>query len=146
VIGTQAERPDTIRTARVPFRRFISGHACHGARSSSERCFGVAGAGHTAHQRAALRYAWPSGDWGSLPVEGGIEAAYRATTGCGARPRKLRHEIEQRLNRYRSPFRTAETFLVEDSSIRATPGAAVRVVNLTAKLRAAGPVATPMRP
>ena len=27
---------------------------------------------------------------------------------------KLRGEIEERLNRYRSPFRTAETFLVEE--------------------------------
>ena len=24
------------------------------------------------------RYAWPSGDWGILPLEGGIEAAYKA--------------------------------------------------------------------
>jgi propionyl-CoA carboxylase beta chain len=27
--------------------------------------------------RLPFRYAWPSGDWGSLPLEGGIEAAYR---------------------------------------------------------------------
>ena len=25
-----------------------------------------------------MRYAWPSASWGSLPLEGGIEAAYRA--------------------------------------------------------------------
>ena len=28
--------------------------------------------------RFGFRYAWPSGRWGSLPLEGGIEAAYRA--------------------------------------------------------------------
>ena len=27
------------------------------------------------------RYCWPSGDWGSLPIEGGIEVAYRAELG-----------------------------------------------------------------
>ena len=41
--------------------------------------FGVAGAAPP--QRSAsycVRYAWPSASWGSLPLEGGIEAAYRA--------------------------------------------------------------------
>ncbi len=28
--------------------------------------------------RATCRFAWPSGDWGSLPIEGGIEVAYKA--------------------------------------------------------------------
>src|SRR5215470_10229415 len=40
--------------------------------------FGVAGAAHRNQSRYCMRYAWPSGRWGSLPLEGGIEAAYRA--------------------------------------------------------------------
>ena len=32
---------------------------------------------HGDHSRLNLRYAWPSGDWGSLPIAGGLEAAYR---------------------------------------------------------------------
>ena len=40
--------------------------------------FGVAGAAHKNGGRYCPRYAWPSGRWGSLPLEGGIEAAYRA--------------------------------------------------------------------
>ena len=27
--------------------------------------------------RLRYRIAWPSGEWGSLPIEGGVEAAYR---------------------------------------------------------------------
>jgi acetyl-CoA carboxylase carboxyltransferase component len=37
--------------------------------------FGVAGAAHRNQSRYCMRYAWPSGRWGSLPLEGGIEAA-----------------------------------------------------------------------
>jgi len=41
------------------------------------RVYGVAGAGHQNHERFNLRMAWPSGEWGSLPIEGGVAAAYR---------------------------------------------------------------------
>ena len=41
------------------------------------KAFGVAGAGHGNTSMVNLRYAWPSADWGSLPIEGGIEAAYK---------------------------------------------------------------------
>ena len=50
-----------------------------------------------------LRYAWPSGDWGSLPIEGGIEAAYRRELEAADDPVALRAEIEERLNAVRSP-------------------------------------------
>jgi acetyl-CoA carboxylase carboxyltransferase component len=146
VIGTEAEKAGTIRygaralaaiyQARVPFCSVII-----------RKVFGVAGAGHTPHHRLHYRYAWPSGDWGSLPVEGGIEAAYRAELDAAPAREKLRHEIEERLNRYRSPFRTAETFLIEEIvDPRDTRPLLCEFANLAAKLREVGPVATPMRP
>jgi acetyl-CoA carboxylase carboxyltransferase component len=64
--------------------------------------------------RLALRYAWLSGWWGSLPLEGGIEAAYRADIEGAEDPKAKLREIEDRLNKLRSPFRTAETFQVEE--------------------------------
>jgi len=78
------------------------------------KAFGVAGAAHSNAERLQVRYAWPSGDWGSLPIEGGIEAAYRRDLEAAEDPVKLRAEIEERLNAVRSPFRTAERFMVED--------------------------------
>ena len=78
------------------------------------KVFGVAGAAHGDHSRLNLRYAWPSGDWGSLPIEGGIEAAYRRELEAAEDPAALRAEIEERLNAVRSPFRTAERFGVEE--------------------------------
>jgi acetyl-CoA carboxylase carboxyltransferase component len=146
VIGVEAEKAGTIRygaralsaiyQARVPFCSIIV-----------RKVFGVAGAGHTPHHRLHYRYAWPSGDWGSLPVEGGIEAAYRAELDVAPDRDELRIEIEGRLNRYRSPFRTAETFLIEEIiDPRDTRPLLCEFANLTAKLREPGPVATPMRP
>jgi acetyl-CoA carboxylase carboxyltransferase component len=61
-----------------------------------------------------MRYAWPSANWGSLPLEGGIEAAYRADIADAADPDAKLKEIEDRLNKLRSPFRSAERFWVEE--------------------------------
>jgi acetyl-CoA carboxylase carboxyltransferase component len=146
VIGPEAEKAGTIRQgaralaamyqAKVPWCSIII-----------RKVFGVAGAGHTPHHRLHYRYAWPSGDWGSLPVEGGIEAAYRAELDVAPDREKLRLEIEERLNRYRSPFRTAETFLVEEIiDPRDTRLLLCEFANLAAKLREPGPVTMPMRP
>lgn len=76
--------------------------------------FGVAGAVHKPAGRFTMRYAWLSAYWGSLPLEGGIEAAYRAEIEAAADPKAKLGEIEERLNKLRSPFRSAETFGVEE--------------------------------
>jgi acetyl-CoA carboxylase carboxyltransferase component len=78
------------------------------------KVFGVAGAAHGNAQRLNLRYAWPSGDWGSLPLEGGIEAAYRRALEESDDPDKLRQEILDRFEAIRSPLRTAEAFGIEE--------------------------------
>src|SRR5262249_42644824 len=76
--------------------------------------FGVAGAVNQPAGRFSIRYAWLSARWGSLPLEGGIEAAYRAEIDAAPdRPAKIA-EIEDRLQKLRSPFRTAEPFWVEE--------------------------------
>jgi acetyl-CoA carboxylase carboxyltransferase component/acyl-CoA synthetase (AMP-forming)/AMP-acid ligase II len=113
VVGTEAEREATIRhgartiaaivQARVPWCSVLL-----------RRVFGIAGAAHHPATRHGMRFAWPSGDWGSLPLEGGIEAAYQAELEASEDPDARRAEIEARLNLVRSPFRTAEAFLVED--------------------------------
>lgn len=78
------------------------------------RVFGVAGAGHGRTTGLNFRYAWPSGDWGSLPLEGGIEAAYKRDLAAALDPEKLRAELEERFNAIRSPLRTAEMFGIEE--------------------------------
>ena len=97
--------------------------------------------------RLAIRYAWLSAWWGSLPLEGGIEAAYRAEIDAAADPRAKLAEIEARLNAMRSPFRTAETFWVEEIvDPRDTRQLLCEFANLAEPLRNPGPRAFSMRP
>ena len=53
-------------------------------------------------------------DWGSLPIEGGVQAAYRRDIEAADNPDARRRELEDMLEQYRSPFRTAEAFGVEE--------------------------------
>ena len=78
------------------------------------KTFGVAGAGHSNHTRSSPRYAWPSGEWGSLPIEGGVEAAYKRQIQASDDPDKLREELEAGLASLRDPILTAEAFGIEE--------------------------------
>jgi acetyl-CoA carboxylase carboxyltransferase component len=112
VIGVEAERAGTIRRgaralaaiyqARTPWVSVLV-----------RKVFGVAGAAHGNAQALNLRFAWPSGDWGSLPLEGGVQAAYRRDLEAAEDPAALEAQIMARLDAVRSPFRTAEAFGVE---------------------------------
>jgi acetyl-CoA carboxylase carboxyltransferase component len=109
--------------------------------------FGVAGAAHQNGGRYCTRYAWPSGRWGSLPLEGGIEAAYRADLDAAPDPKERMTEIEERLNKLRSPFRSAETFWIEEIvDPRDTRPLLCEFANLAAPLRRSGPSEHRMRP
>ena len=78
------------------------------------KAFGVAGAANQKPGSRHLRYAWPSGDWGSLPIEGGIEVAYKQEIENAPDPDAHLAKIKERLNRLRSPFRSAEHFEIEE--------------------------------
>ena len=54
------------------------------------------------------RYAWVSGHWGSIHIEGGTDAAFRRMIESSPDPDAKRDEIEQMFRRLSSPFRTAE--------------------------------------
>lgn len=112
-IGLTAEKAGAIRRgaraaaavyqARVPMAEVVV-----------RRIFGVGGAGQVNRHRYSRQWAWPSGDWGSLPVEGGIEAAYKADLAGSDDPDQLLKEIHERLEAIRSPLRTAEKYGVPD--------------------------------
>ncbi|RZS78635.1 acyl-CoA carboxylase subunit beta [Pigmentiphaga kullae] len=78
------------------------------------KCFGVAGGSVIDRSGLNFKIAWPSASWGSLPIEGGVKAAYRADIQGAADPAAREAEIEAELRALSSPFRTAEAFAVED--------------------------------
>lgn len=146
VIGTRSEKAATIRhgaralaalyQAKVPWCSILI-----------RKVFGVAGAGHSNAERFQYRYAWPSGDWGSLPLEGGIEAAYKSDLAKADNPDEMLADIETRLNQVRSPFRTAERFSVEELiDPRDTRPLLCEFANISAPLRKTGAASFTMRP
>ena len=78
------------------------------------KCYGMAGMGATDKNGLDLKIAWPTAEWGSLPVEGGVAAAFRRDIQAAADPKAREQEIEAELRALASPFRTAEAFGVEE--------------------------------
>ncbi len=113
MIGLEAERAATIRWG-VRAMAAINQSTMPWCTVITRNVFGVAGAAHVPAGRFSMRYAWPSAWWGSLPLEGGIEAAYRAEIDAAPDKAAKMAEIEARLTALRSPFRSAEAFGIEE--------------------------------
>ena len=146
LIGLQSEQEATIR------------HGSHALAALGEcttpfcsvvirKAFGVAGAANNKAGSFHYRYAWPSGDWGSLPIEGGIEVAYKAE--LAEAPDRDAHlaAIKERLNKVRSPFRTAEAFDIEEIiDPRDTRPLLCKWAGFAARVRRGSRPAAPYRP
>ncbi len=145
-IGVAAEQAGTIRhgsralaaihQARVPWCSVIL-----------RKAFGIAGAAHMNGGRYNVRFAWPSAQWGSLPLAGGVEAAYKAEIEAASDPAARLREIEERLQRLSSPIRSAERFFIEDIvDPRETRALLCDFAERAAVLRQAGAPTFGMRP
>lgn len=99
--GTQALV--AIRQSHVPWCAIVM-----------RKAYGMAALTQRNGSASVTRYAWPSAEWGSLPIAGGVQAAYRAEIEASEDPDATRSEIETRLARVQSPLRTAEAFGVEE--------------------------------
>ncbi len=113
MVGTQAEAEATLREGM----RCV--YACAQATVPVftvviRKCYGMAGMGTTAKNGLDFKIAWPSAEWGSLPVEGGVAAAYRREIAKAPDPAQREREIEAELRALASPFLTAEAFGVEE--------------------------------
>ena len=78
------------------------------------KCYGMAGMATCNKNDIDFKIAWPSGEWGSLPVEGGVAAAFRREIAAAPDPKAREKELETELRAYASAFRTAEAFAVEE--------------------------------
>jgi acetyl-CoA carboxylase carboxyltransferase component len=113
LVGTKAEEAATLREgmgavyvslqATVPMLTVVV-----------RKCYGMAGMGMCGKGGLDFKIAWPSGEWGSLPVEGGVAAAYRREIESAPDPKAREQEIEEELRLYASSFRSAEHFAVEE--------------------------------
>ncbi|MFI4974475.1 MAG: acyl-CoA carboxylase subunit beta [Caulobacterales bacterium] len=107
MVGPEAERSGieragarlvaTVCNSRMPWITIVIG-----------KLYGVAGQCHHRPSGMFRRYAWPSANWGSMHISGGVSAAYRREIEAAPDPDAKRQEIEARLQALASPFRTAE--------------------------------------
>src|SRR5262249_5482964 len=84
-VGLEAERSGTIRHG-VRAMAAIEQSTVPWCSVIVRNSFGVAGGAHRPTGRYVARYAWLSAAWGSLPLAGGVEAAYRAEIDAAADP------------------------------------------------------------
>jgi len=113
LIGRPGESAGTLR-AGVKAAAAINDSQVPWATVVVRRLYGVAGGAHQDFSRFCFRIAWPSGEWGSLPIEGGVAAAYRREIEAADDPAAHRKAIEERLIALRDPFSAAEAFAVEE--------------------------------
>jgi acetyl-CoA carboxylase carboxyltransferase component len=144
-IGLRGETTNTVRhgTRAVLAISQFTGPWCSVV---VRNAFGLAGASHQPEGLPGMRFAWPSARWGSLPIEGGIEAAYRAEIEEAEDPAARRQAIYEQLEAIQDPVRTAEVYDVEDLvDPRDTRPLLCRFANLAAPLRTSGRVPLAIR-
>ncbi|MEE8433387.1 MAG: carboxyl transferase domain-containing protein [bacterium] len=113
MVGSRAEQAGTLREgmrcvyvalqATVPILTVVI-----------RKCYGMAGMATCDKNGLDMQIAWPSAEWGSLPIEGGVAAAYRREIEAAPDPKQREEEIEEELRAFNSPFLTAEAFQVEE--------------------------------
>jgi len=116
--GLAAEREGTV-TAALRASAAVEQSSVPWIAVVLRRCFGLAGGMLTPWVGASgvalpHRFAWPSARWGSLPIEGGVAAAYKREIEAAPDPRALREQLEAQYHGLASPMRTAERFGVVD--------------------------------
>lgn len=118
-VGTVAERTATMRwgveltkayyTTTVPLFSVIV-----------RKTYGVAGGVMVDCRDPNMRVAWPSGEWGSLPLDGGIDVGHahelrQIEKERGVQARKERYsELQTTYRRLMNPVRTANHFGIEE--------------------------------
>lgn len=110
-IGSESEQAGTIRfgvealvaamQSRVPWASVIV-----------RKSFGVAAGIHLGP--GSTTFAWPSAEFGAMPIEGGVALAYRKEIAAAPDPEARRRELEDELAQAQSVFPRAEEFGVHE--------------------------------
>ncbi|KAK5053139.1 hypothetical protein LTR84_002113 [Exophiala bonariae] len=118
-IGTVAERSATMKWG-VELAKAYYSTTTPIFSVITRRVFGVAGGVMLDSREPIMRVAWPSGNWGSLPLDGGIEVGHRHELKTirekdGEEGWKRRYkELEDEYIRLINPVRTAQPYNIEE--------------------------------
>jgi acetyl-CoA carboxylase carboxyltransferase component len=105
------------------------------------KAFGFGGAamcGYGAKQTLTL--AWPTVEFGSIPADSGVLAAYGRQIAAAEDPEKMRRELEAQFAEYSGPYPAAGSLNVDDViDPRETRPRIIRALNLALNRRSASP-------
>lgn len=113
MIGPDAERSGVlrkgVRAVQAIHRASVPVYTIQVRRS-----YGLAGQATGSTNFRSVRLAWPSGTWGDMPLEGGVEASFRDEIERAVDPAAKRRELLESFAEQSSPWRTVEKFGVEE--------------------------------
>ena len=90
--------------------------------------------------KQTLTLAWPTVDFGSIPVDSGVLAAYSAQLAAAKDPEALRKELEEKYLEYCGPYPAAGIFNIDDViDPRETRPRVIRAFRLARERRCAPP-------
>ncbi|MCF6110415.1 acyl-CoA carboxylase subunit beta [Mesorhizobium muleiense] len=97
------------------------------------RSYGLGGVATGSAHPMSLRLCWPSAAWGDMPIEGGVEAAFRAELDAAPPEERaaLKEKLTKRFEAQSSVWRAIENFSAEEMiDPRQTRGYLARLIKL----------------
>jgi len=112
MIGPAAERGNVVRKGMRAIQSLIEAEVPV-VTIHVRKAYGMAVSATANPDGLCLRLAWPSAEWGDMPIEGGVEAGYRREIEASPDPQAFRREVEQRLLTAADHWKTVAAFGVE---------------------------------
>lgn len=113
MVGPDAERGNVVRWGMRAIQSIIEAEVPV-VTIQVRKAYGMAVSATSSPDGLSLRLAWPTAEWGDLPVEGGVEAGFRREIEASDDPAEYRRQAELRMLELSDPWRTVEAFGVEN--------------------------------
>lgn len=112
MVGPEAERASVVRWGMRAIQALVEAEVPI-VTIHVRKAYGMAVSATADPDSLGLRIAWPSAEWGDMPIEGGVEAGFRREIDAATDPEAFRREVEQRMLEEADPWKTVEAFGVE---------------------------------
>ena len=113
MVGPNAERGNVVRWGMRAIQSIIEAEVPV-VTIQVRKAYGMAVSATSSPDSLSLRIAWPTAEWGDLPIEGGVEAGFKREIEAAEDPDEYRRLAEQRMLELSDPWKTAEAFGVEN--------------------------------
>ncbi|WP_370185070.1 acyl-CoA carboxylase subunit beta [Rhodococcus wratislaviensis] len=112
MIGPEAERGSVIRWGMRAIQSIIEAEVPV-VTIHVRKAYGMAVSATSNPDSMQLRLAWPSAEWGDLPIEGGVEAGFHREIEAADDPAQFRASVEARMLAMADIWKTVEAFGIE---------------------------------